>query len=72
MINILKKDDGTILADEFRCRKRHSGVLSHQKMPPLHQPPHPQHDQNPEGGSKGIVNHVVELKQSAEAHQYFV
>ena len=35
----------------------------------FHQPPHPQHDQNPDGSSKGIVDHIIELKQSAEAHQ---
>jgi len=38
-------------------------------MSPLQQSSHPKHDQNPEGGSEGIVDHIIELKQAAAADQ---
>ena len=38
-------------------------------MSALQQAPQAQHNQDPEGGSKGIVDHIIELKETAEAHQ---
>ena len=39
------------------------------QMSPFQQALQAKHKQDPSGGSKGIVNHIIEFKQAAEAHQ---
>ena len=48
---------------------RFSPDRAQRHMSALQQASDPQHNQDPDGGSQGIMNHIIELKQAAEAHQ---